>query len=242
MPRRRRLYEFIRGGVLGAGIVCVVALIIYVLSESQAAVAAAFIAINNAVLPKVMMTIMKKPGGGEHHHTHSTYEVCMCVEGKKYEHNHEKRVKRAPGIAERQAKENSVWRFRFSFVGALHWSLVRGQGWVELRESALRKAALLWNVKTVGGGDWSIVGCERTSTWLIARLGGREHCYRRIFLMHWCVQGSCLDRSPFVILFCGSCCSRNDNACSRAVFHRGQGHQMRRKYRRGALLVKQHVC
>ncbi|CAM9544582.1 unnamed protein product [Ectocarpus sp. 12 AP-2014] len=75
----RRLFEFIRGGVLGAGIVCLVALIIYLLAESEATVAAAFIAVNNAVLPKVMMTIMKKPGGGEHHHTHSTYEASLML-------------------------------------------------------------------------------------------------------------------------------------------------------------------
>lgn len=66
--------------MLGAAIVSIVAGIIYLLSESQASVAAAFIAINNVALPKLMQLLMHKPGGGEHHHTHSTHEVIRpCV-------------------------------------------------------------------------------------------------------------------------------------------------------------------
>ena len=65
--------------MIGAAIVSIVAGIIYLLSESQASVAAAFIAINNVALPKLMQLIMHKPGGGEHHHTHSTHEVTFCV-------------------------------------------------------------------------------------------------------------------------------------------------------------------
>ncbi|CAN0385464.1 unnamed protein product [Pylaiella littoralis] len=75
----RRLSEFIRGGLIGAGIVSLVALIIYVLSESQAAVAAAFIAISNSALPKLMKVIMDNPRGGEHHHTHSTHQASLML-------------------------------------------------------------------------------------------------------------------------------------------------------------------
>lgn len=78
-PTRRRLYEFVRGAVFGAAIVSIVAGIIYLLSEEQASVAAAFIAINNVALPKLMQLLMHKPGGGEHHHTHSTHEVIRSA-------------------------------------------------------------------------------------------------------------------------------------------------------------------
>ncbi|CAN0116278.1 unnamed protein product [Scytosiphon promiscuus] len=74
-----RLCEFICGCVVGAVIVSVVALIIYVLSENETGVAAAFIAINNVALPKVMKILMDKPRGGEHHHTHSTYEASLML-------------------------------------------------------------------------------------------------------------------------------------------------------------------
>ena len=63
-----------------------------------------------------------------------------------------------PEIAEREAKETSVWRFRFSLVPrGMGLRFRRGQGRVVLRESALRKVASLRNVKTVA--------CRRDAGW-----------------------------------------------------------------------------
>ena len=65
-----------------------------------------------------------------------------------------------PEIAEREAKETSVWRFRFSSVPrGIGLRFRRGQGRVVLRESALWEVASLRSVKpwrvvaTLAGSD-----------------------------------------------------------------------------------------
>lgn len=61
--------------VLTVAIVGIFAYFIYEISEAEASAAAIYIAINNAVLPKIMKFISDNPSGGEHHHTYSTYQV-----------------------------------------------------------------------------------------------------------------------------------------------------------------------
>lgn len=56
-------------------ILVIAGFITYGLSEAHATAAAAFIAINNSVLPGIAKWLMQNPHGGEHHHTNSAYQV-----------------------------------------------------------------------------------------------------------------------------------------------------------------------
>lgn len=69
------MWELFIRVVATGGIVYLAGIVVYWLSEVHPTAAAAFIAINNAVLPAFIMWLMHNPKGGEHHQTNSSYQA-----------------------------------------------------------------------------------------------------------------------------------------------------------------------